>query len=158
MGIIAFDSFQPLSCIGNRRHAAIEPGDTSLKSPIGKLPPYQIAQFIGIIEKALLKDFLVEARAVKSHLQAQLNIALEGLIAWRRHDAIGIIPLIEHQTLENSFPIDFDGFALNGYGTQTGITTQSINRFTLRIEQCYLQIIKMRIIRRPETATLSGNR
>ncbi len=53
-----------------------------------------------MVEKPFLKNLLVQPSAVKAGGKTQFDVAPEVLVAWRSHDAIGIVALIENQALE----------------------------------------------------------
>ena len=109
MRIIALQAFQPLrDVIGSRQLMFAIERPLATAAPIAKLAPDDIAEPIGMIKEAFLKDFLMQARAIEAGRDTQFNVFNQRGIARRRHDAVRVIALVEHQTLENRLPIDLD--------------------------------------------------
>ena len=58
-----------------------------------------------MVQKPLLKDLLVQARAVKADVLAHLDVGDQGLVGGRGHDAVGIVALVQHEPLEDVSPL-----------------------------------------------------
>ena len=75
-------------------------GAVAAATPIGELAPQQVAQTVGVVEKTLLEDLLVQARSVEAGGQAQLDVGAQRLVVGRCQDAVWIEALVKHQALE----------------------------------------------------------
>ena len=100
----------------------------------------------------------MQARAVESRRHAEFDIFDQRGIAWRRHDAVGIIALIEHETLEDRLAIYLDRHPVDRNGAHSGVALGAIDNSPARVNKRDLQIIQMRITDRPELEPVIGNR
>src|SRR5215472_2164710 len=102
-----------------------------------------------MIQEALLKDLLMQASAVKTSREAQFDIVLQCLVTRRGQHTIGIIALVENQSLEDDLVVDFDGFAIDGDAAQACIACHMVYSISGSVEQLHFQVVQVWVLRRP---------
>src|SRR5258708_32356962 len=110
-----------------------------------------------VIEEGLLKDFLMEACPVEASSHTECDIMLEGLIAGSGHNAIGVVSLVEYETLKDHLSIYFDSFALNAHVPQSCVAGEMIDGLAVRRKQDDFQVIEVRVSWRPEATAFCGD-
>ena len=155
--IVAGKGFKPLGDVGRPWLLVVIARAKAAAAPIAKFAPHQIAETVGMVEEAFFKDFLVQARPVEACGHAQFDVADQGFVAGRGHNAIRIVALIQHKPLKDHFAVDLDRFAVEGDAAQPSIAVGAVDHHAIFVEQLNLHGVEMGVLRRPQAAEVVGN-
>ena len=84
-----------------------------------------------MIEETLFKYLLVETGTVESAGHGKLHVGLQGVIAGRGINAVGVEALVKHKALENLFAVDTHTVILDRYRTKAEVTLCRIDNFAV---------------------------
>ena len=105
-----------------------------------------------MIQEALFKYLLVQASPVETGRLAHLNVSLQGLVARRCQNTLRVKALIENQALKKCRAIELDRLSIEAEAAQASIAGEMVDHRPIRIQQLDIEIVQVRIARRPRMA------
>ena len=127
-----------------------------IQSPAGLLAPGQVAQTVSPVVVALLEDLLVQACSIEAHSLAHGNVLLECLVGRSRPDAVGIVALVEHQTLEVRLVVEVEVAVLDVYLAHAHVAAHLVDDFSLGIPYRVFHVVEVGIFGTPQAGFLHG--
>jgi len=114
------------------------------------------AQPVGMVEETLLEHLLMQPRTIEAGGHAQLDVSAQCLIGRRGEDAVRVMPLIEHEPLEDRFPVQLDDRPLDADPTQPRVAGRPIHDDAVPFHQRDVEVIQERVGRAPQAAAILG--
>ena len=97
-----------------------------IEAPVCHLAPGQIAEAVAVVEEARFKHLLVQARAVETGGQAQLDVAHKGGVVRRGVDAVRVKTLVQHKALEHRPAVEQHTAALDAHLAHAGVALHAV--------------------------------
>jgi hypothetical protein len=156
--VVALQDLQPLRDVAGVLALVVVLGAAAGASPVGELPPDEVAQPVRVEEEALLEHFLVQARAVEAGCLRELDIAPQVVVRRCRPDAVGVEALVEHESLEQDLSINKDRDAVDRDGTQPGVASAAVDHRAGSVDELELEVVEVGIPGRPGPSRRGGDR
>jgi hypothetical protein len=123
-------------------------------SPIGELSPDEIAKVVGVVKETLLEDFLMKAGAIEAGGEADLDVALEGVIGRGCEDAIRVEALVEDEALEDGLAVEQDSFPVDGHGAEGGVARSRVDDGPAVVTQLEVEVVEVGAAGMPKAAAV----